>query len=213
MEFLKEISGLLGGGATLLALFTLVWQSKSAKSLQILKEDGQKRLKKVENKLDQERVQREYQHQISKSTYEMIFERRISVYEELQSLKNKHYKYINESPLAKTEDVIETSYTHFIECRRIIENNKLLISEDLSVLYEEWYELALPYFVKMGEDGFEAHYSSHDDARRAQDVYDAQFSSRNAIVDNTADKMDLVFVQVENDIRNIRRAIVHSFPV
>ncbi|QUM76741.1 hypothetical protein HWV00_11140 [Moritella sp. 24] len=219
---LDNLLPILGGsGAVVIALSS--WLGKVSASRIIEKEKSELNLElqkvKDENKLILNRLDaelqknmqnKEHHYQVSKSTYEMIFDKRVSVYGELLELKNSYYKYINEHPLSETEDGIEESFTYFMKCRGIIELNKIYVSEELITKYSIWYDLALDSLVKLGKDGYKAHGQAHSDVQNFHNVHDAQFPARNKLVIDTKDSMELLFKQVEFDLQRIRKTISHS---
>ncbi|MGF1850530.1 hypothetical protein L4C44_01395 [Vibrio satsumensis] len=208
MGFLKEFSDYLGGGAAILALCTLLWQFWSARNLQKYKNESQSSLKALEHEFSVEMQKRDHSHQISKSTYEMNFDRKVSVYTELLKLKQDYSKFKNENPLADDElESPDIFYNYFIQCKVIIEREKLYISDDLASLYDSWYSVAVKYFKKAGIEGIAVHGLAYTNEENEMNIYDAQQESRWELVHETFPLMDSVFDQIEYDVKIIRKII------
>ncbi|HCG7969488.1 TPA: hypothetical protein NJ499_004693 [Vibrio parahaemolyticus] len=208
MEFLKEIGDYLGGGAAVLAIGTLLWQFISAKKLQAYKSESQNKLKSMEHEFSIEIQKKDHYHQISKSTYEMIFNKKVSVYTELLGLKQEYSKFKNENPLADdAEECIEIYYNYFIKCKLLIEKEKLYVSNDLACLYDLWYNDAVQYFKLAGVHGFAVHGQAYTERENEMNIYDAQEPARWELVQNTFSKMESIFDQIEFDVKVIRKII------
>ncbi len=177
------------------------------KELQQLKDSNLANLKSMERELQVELQKRDHYHQISKSTYEMNFERKVKVYTELLLLNQKFFRFMNESPLADEPECTETYYGYFEQCKTLIEKEKLYVSSKLAERYELWYQKALPYFKQAGLDGYAVHGFAHTDEENKQNIYDAQEPARYDLVCETFKEMQAIFEQVEIDVASIRRII------
>ena len=181
-------------------------KSKSARDIESLRADYQKEIRVLDEKFKLEVLKFENHLQVSKSTCEIIFDKKVEVYGSLMALRNKYYRYKNESVMVQDDplDAIETFYTCFMECKSILEDNSLYISEALSSLYDEWMDIAIKHFKQESVDGHEVHGMAYTDEENQQNIHDAQFSARNALVNDTQDLMEQIFNQINDDIRKIR---------
>ena len=184
-------------------------KSQSAKDIEDLRAEYQKEIRGLDEKFKLEVLKFENHLQVSKSTYEIIFDKKVEVYASLMTLRNKYYRYKNESVMVEEDpaDVIETFYTFFINCKSILEDNALYISEDLSLLYDEWMGLAIKHFKQESVDGYEVHGMAYTDDKNQQNIHDAQFSARNLLVNDTQGLMEQIFAQIKDDLKKIRMLV------
>ncbi|MGR6862569.1 hypothetical protein ACU5EH_20865 [Aliivibrio salmonicida] len=183
------------------------YRSKSLKEIEELKKEYQKELRSLDNKFQLNLLKVENQLQISKSTYELLFDNKVSIYKALSELRLKYFRYKNENALIEEDpaDAIETFYMYFVQCKTLLEDNALYISPQLSIRYDKWMSEASKCFKQESADGLDVHglaYTSHENM---MNVYDAQFHARNALVNNTQELMESIFEQVNSDLGIIRR--------
>jgi hypothetical protein len=81
---------------------------------------------------------------ISQKTYQKLFEKKIEVYQRLvkEVIKNKRERneYIDISELIGSDDFDYSDYYYFFETiRKIIDENRLYISNNLTEKYEKFY--------------------------------------------------------------------------
>ena len=87
---IENIIAVLGGGTLLItALSSWLGSLWSKRILMNEKTELELKIKEIEQSLKIEALRHDYQFQLSKSTYEMIFNKKINAYSELLSLKNK----------------------------------------------------------------------------------------------------------------------------
>jgi hypothetical protein len=145
---------------------------------------------------------------ISRPTLEKIFAKKVEVYTELSKISNEFTRYKNESHQLEHgdlfEDVAEQFSGFFARSREVIESNKLYISGELSLRYDEWYSSAHPYYKKSVLDGYEAHQNSFDDDDGRMRVYCSELGAISEMVGKTMPQMEAIFVQIDSDISKIR---------
>lgn len=214
------ISVLGGAGIVVTGLATYLGKLLSDKSLlrekvhletalQNAQNEHQTSIKLLEKELQLELVKKDQFHQISKSTFENIFNRKIDVYSNLLKIKIDYDKFRYEDG---SFDFIDPTYeflSHFELFRKSIEENRLYISNDLSKKYDEWYLEAAPYLRKLEEVEFniQAHAGASEDKDLYHDIWSEQAPIIHDLVENTIEKMGLVIKQIDYDVENIRDSV------
>lgn len=182
------------------------YKTKSLIEIEELKNDYHQELRSLNERFQLNLLKVENQLQISKSTYELLFDKKVSTYKALVELRLKYFRYKNESALVEEDpaDTIETFYTYFVQCKTLIEDNALYISPELSIQYDKWMNEAIKCFKQESTDGLEVHGQAYTNEENAMNVHNAQFPARNALVNNTQELMESIFEQVNTDLRIIR---------
>jgi len=182
------------------------YKTKSLMDIEALKMQYQEELRSLDEKFQLKLLKAENHLQISKSTYELLFDKKVLAYKELMELRLKYYRFKNESVLVEEDpaDAIEIYYTYFIQCKTLLENNALYISPELATRFSNWMVLATECFKQESIDGYEVHGLAHTNEENAQNVYFAQFPARNALVNQTQGLMEEVFEQIDIDLSAIR---------
>lgn len=182
-------------------------KGKLDRDLQRLKDDHAKELKLIETEFQLELLKKDQFHQISKSTYEKIFEKKIKIYTKLLDLKMSFKSLVEESHVTEVDDPTYEFYPYFTECRAIIERNKLYITKELSQKFDHWLDKASPYFKKANLAGNQAHKDPCADQDRYQNIIDAQNPIHANLIIDTMDELQAVFRQVDEDVAKIRYKI------
>lgn len=177
------------------------------RELQYVKNTHTKELKLIEKELKLELSKKDQFHQISKSTYEKIFETKIYLYTGLLDLKVKFYAFCNESHVTEVDDQTYDFYNLFSECRRSIESNKLYISEELSKKFDSWRDKAAPYLKEANLEGYRAHEWAPGSPDDYQNIIDAQSPVHAKMIMETMSEMEAIFEQVDIDVAKIRHKI------
>jgi hypothetical protein len=213
---IEHIISVLGGAGLLITALSAylgkVWsnralvreKNKLEASLLELKNRHALELKNIEQLLKLEILKRDQFHQISKQTFESVFEKKIEIYNALLNFKVEFYKFNNENH--DFEEPTAEYHTLFKKCRKIIESNQLYISEDLSAAYNNWYTKALPYLKRANIDGFDA-YENRDGDNEGNCVWVAQSPIFSEMNENTANEMNKILAQIERDISVFRTNI------
>ena len=163
----------------------------------------------IENKLQLEMMKQNQFHQISKTTFEKIFETKVEIYTNLLNLKidfNKFYKESHELKVGE-HDPTEHIYAMFMKCREMLESNKLYISPELSNKYDLWYSKALPLLQEANVEGYHAHGMAYTERENRQNICDAQNPIFAQMTIETLAEMLDIFVQVDRDIALLREHI------
>lgn len=214
---IENILSVLGGaGLVAVGLATFLGKLISDRALQGQKSDIERKFQQAENDhatsikilekdIQIEMVRRDQFHQISKSTFENIFNRKIEVYSSLLRLKTDYDKFQYESGTFDIIDPTSDFLSHFNLFRKSIEENRLYISNELSQKYDDWYMEAAQYFRKMEEEEYAVMSSSGEIDH--EEVWMAQVPIIHDLVSNTGKKMALVLTQIEHDVREIRERV------
>jgi len=175
--------------------------------LQKSKHQHETAIKSLEKDFQIEMIKKDQFHQISKSTFQDIFDNKIKIYTNLLKLKVEFDKLRYEDG---TTEIFNPSYnfaSHFNLFRENIENNRIYISNELSDKYDAWYHDATPYFRKMNEIEFEIEAQSGDSQIDSvmNEIFFQQSPIVNELVNNTIEKMTDIIDQIEKDVQLIRR--------
>jgi hypothetical protein len=171
--------------------------------------EHQTSIKLLEKELKLELVKKDQFHQISKSTFENIFNKKIDVYSSLLIIKTNYDKFRYEDGSFEFIDPTYDFLSHFKLFRKSIEENRLYISNDLSDKYDDWYLEAALYFRQLEETEFniQAHAGGTDNRVVNEEVWEAQEPINQNLVNNTIEKMALIIKQIELDVRKIRESV------
>ncbi|MGO3344840.1 MAG: hypothetical protein ACTIM4_07895 [Marinomonas sp.] len=202
--FIIGLSGLFG--KLLSSRLIEGYKTQSLKDIEGLKNVYQKDLRNLDEKFQLNLLKVENQLQISKSTYELLFDNKVSAYKLLVELRLKYFRYKNENAMVEEDpaDAIEAFYTYFVQCKTLIEDNALYISPQLSIRYDEWMEKATKCFKQESTDGLEVHGLAYTQHENGENIHNAQFPARNALVNQTQELMENIFEQVNADLSIIR---------
>lgn len=216
----ENIIAVLGGvGVVVTGLSTFLGKLVSEKSilrekiklqaeLQSQKEKHEHDLKLLEKDLQVNLAKSERFSQISKTTFENIFSKRIDVYSKLTTLRTEYYAFINEGhEIEVDDDAIGGFQSLFSKCRNLIEDNRLYISSELSKAYDAWLSVASPFYKEVNISGYEIHLSSYDDGQRYNEFMAAEAVIFSRMIRATIEEMTKVFDQIENDVELMRDAI------
>jgi len=217
IEHIIEVLG--GAGALVMGLSTYLGKLWADKSL--LKEGGilKTKLKEMENKhlmeikllekaLQLELAKKDQFHQISKTTYESLFDKKISIYSDLLKLKMDYDRFKNESGSFEYIDPTNEFLSHFKLFKEKIEENRLYISNEISEKYDAWYKQAAPYFQRIEEVEVSAYANQSPSTKvepSPQDIWENQEPIICELVSDTFEKMSQVISQIDSDVREIRR--------
>lgn len=201
------VTGLATYLGKLLADRSLLKEKAALESLlQKAKSDHEMSIKMLEKDVRLELVKKDQFHQISKTTFENIFNKKIEIYSNLLKLKTNYERFRYESGSFDFVDPSDDFLSHFNLFRKNIESNRLYISNDLSDKYDSWYLDAAQYFRKIEEVEFNI--SLHSFNGIESDYHEAIWSEQSpiisALVANTLSKMTEVIEQIEADVKQIR---------
>ncbi len=177
------------------------------RELQYVKDTHAKEIKLIETELQLELSRKDQFHQISKATYEKIFETKVTIYTNLLNLKVKFYSFTDESHVPEVDDPTDDFFNLFIECRKNIESNKLYISEELSNRFDKWRDKASPYLKKANIEGYHAHEFSYNPEDCYHNVNKAQHPIHTEMIIETMNEIKAIFNQVDIDVAKMRHKI------
>lgn len=185
-------------------------KSKFETDLKILENKHSMSIKLLEKDLALELIKKDQFHQISKSTYENLFNKKIAVYSNLLKLKTDYDRFQNESGTFEYIDPTNQILSHFSLFKKEVEDNRLYISNELSDNYDNWYEQAAPFFQRIESAEMDLHansrFSSNSEVH-PQDVWDVQEPIFEEFVTNTFDKMTTVINQITLDVKEIKNSM------
>ena len=183
-------------------------------NLQKTKDDHLMSIKLLEKNLQLELAQKDQFHQISKTTFENIFNTKIDVYSNLLKLKTNYDNFRHENGSLEMYDPTDEILSHFNLFRKKIEENRLYISNDLSEKYDDWYLKAAPYLKEMDSVGI-THQMLRDNLdatpdkqqRLDEEMYEEIQSIIYNLINSTTEKMDVLIRQIETDVKKIRSSV------
>jgi len=155
------------------------------------------KIEHVKAELKESEKQTEHFHQISQSTYQKLFEKKIEVY---QMLINENIKYENENSKANIEFHTEYGaidgdfypyYSYFIRVQNIVKKYRLYISNKLSDYFNEIPSSSL-FNIDMGEN--------NQDGSAMQEGYMKLYKESNKAFEK-------FWEQLNEDIKIIRKKI------
>ena len=187
-------------------------KSHFATELKTLENNHKTAIKLLEKDLALELNKKDQFHQISKGTYENLFNKKIAVYTQLLKLKTDFDHFQHESGRFEYIDPTSDILSHFTLFKEKIENNRLYISNELSDKYDNWYKQASPFYQKLETVEMEIKinaYSNENIAPQAvtQNIFHAQYPILEKLIHESYDKMNEVIEQIEEDVKSIKTSI------
>lgn len=208
------------GGASLLitglsAFLGKVWSKRIIlkekasieKDIQEMRAHHDKELKLLEANIQLETLRKDQFHQVSKSTFESIFNRKIELYSDLLKISIEFKRFARESIYSEIDDPTDDLWDYQRKIRDLIEGNRLYVTEALFQKYSAWYEKAVPYLKQADVDGYEAHGQAHTEEENYFNVSAAQHASYAKLVSETDAEFASILDQVDQDIDGLRRNI------
>jgi hypothetical protein len=175
-----------------------IWATK------LMEKDKSKYIKEIEtlkNELQTKMTKMEHFHKISEQTYQSLFNAKIATYNDLLYEKTEYYKIINEDETFEMMDYPpEVYYNFFVKIRKIIDENRLYISNELSDKYDKLYYKIAPYIRKLELDEY------HAEANNVPS-HDFQENTYHDMVSNTSDELSEVLKQIDVDVKQIKSKI------
>jgi hypothetical protein len=182
-------------------------KAKFAAEIKVLENNHSMAIKLLEKSLQLELAKKDQFHQISKSTYENLFNTKIAVYSQLLKLKTDYDRFQNESGSFEHIDPTEQILSHFKLFKEKIEDNRLYISNELSDKYNVWNVDAGPFFQRLEAAEMEVYaYGGFESDKNslAAAIWDVQEPIIKELVAETFVKMTAVIQQIEKDVKNIK---------
>lgn len=182
-------------------------RSSIDEKLQDMRSSHEKSLKIIEANIQLEILKKDQFHQISKSTFESIFNRKIDLYSELLKISVEFRKFARESIYSEIDDPTDQLWGFQQSTRELIEKNRLYVSEDLFDIYVIWYEKAVGHLKKANIAGYEAHGQAYTEEENLMNIFYAEHPEYAELVFNTNDEFVAILDQVERDIDRLRKNI------
>jgi len=175
-----------------------IWANK------LMEEDKTRYTKEIEtlkNELQTKMTKMEHFHKISEQTYQTLFNAKIATYNDLLYEKTEYYKILNEDETFEMMDYPpEVYYDFFTKIRKIIDENRLYISNELSDKYDKLYFKIAPYIRKLGLDEYHAESNNVP-------AHDFQKSTYHDMVSKTSKESSAVLDQIDIDVKQIKSKI------
>ncbi len=215
----NNILATLGGASLLItglsAFLGKVWSKRIImtekasieKDIQKMRAHHDRELKFLEANIQLELLRKDQFHQISKSTFESIFNRKIELYSDLLKVSIEFRRFARESIYSEIDDPTDDLWDYQRKIRDLIESNRLYVTEALFEKYSVWYEKAVPYLKQADVDGYEAHGQAYTDEENELNVFYAQQPSYAKLVSETDAEFASILDQVDRDIDSLRRNI------
>jgi hypothetical protein len=172
------------------------------KELQSQKERHSLEIELLNYKLKHELLKKDQFHQISKSTYENLFNKKVSVYSELIKLKNDYDKFSNESGTFEYINPTIDFLTHFNLFKENIEENRLYITNELSDAFDNWYKKSSAYFQRI--EAVEFNLSTRSETIESDVIWLQQEPIIRDLISNTMSEMMVILDQINKDVSDIR---------
>lgn len=207
-----------GGGLLIIGLSTFlgrVWSKRIImkekasieNDINELRAHHDKELKLLEANIQSELLRKDQFHQISKSTFESIFDKRIDLYSELLKTSLEFRRFAREGVYLEIDDPTETLWEYHSIIRDLIENNRLYVTKALFEKYSAWYEKAVPYLKEADVNGYQAHIRADTDQERELSILIAQLPIFGELISETKAEFASILEQVDRDIDELRRNI------
>lgn len=192
----------LGGSSAIVfglsAWIGKIWANK------LMEKDKTKYTKEIEtlkDELQTKMTKMEHFHKISEQTYQTLFNAKIATYNDLLYEKTEYYKILNEDEVFEMMDYPpEVYYDFFIKIRKIIDKNRLYISNELSDKYDKLYFKIAPYIRKLGLDEYHAEANN-------MPIHDFQESTYHDMVSQTSKESSDMLDQIDIDVKQIKSKI------
>ena len=192
----------LGGSSALVfGLSSFIGKIWANKLMEKDKSKYTQEIEKLKNELQTNITKMEHFHQISEQTYQALFNAKIDTYNKLLYEKIEYYKIINEDEAFEIMDYPpEVYYDFFKKIRKIIDENRLYISNELSNKYDKLYYKIAPFIRKLDLDEYYA------DANNVNSK-DFQENTYHDMVSKTSKEMDELLKQIDVDVKQIKTKI------
>ena len=173
-----------------------------------LEKQTQESLKRVEAEFQLELLKKDQLHQISKPTFEAIFNKKIELYSELLSICIGIRQYLDEGDYSGKDDRERELFYFQCKIKTLIGSHRLYVSNDLFAKYSIWHYRCLPHlkdinWVDYARESPKYPGSIMDDVG----VYIHQSPLIEKLVNSTHDSFLEVISQIEKDIDLLRNSI------
>jgi hypothetical protein len=148
---IENIISVLGGAGVLVTgLATYLGKFWADKSLLREKSKLQGDIKVLENTLQLEIIKRDQYHQISKSTFEKLFDEKVNIYTGLLAVCLEYKKFELENGFNEVFDYNYNAALSFVNImKKEIESKRLYVSDPLIQKFNSWYLKASIFYRKL----------------------------------------------------------------
>lgn len=175
--------------------------------LELLRLEHSKEMDRIQNEFKTEFLRYETYTSISKEKYQQLFDRRVSVYESLLSLKKEIEDSIADN--AEWLEVHDDDPSHFTDAvkkiNEITQSNTMLISNSLAVISNELYEKSMRVF---GDAKVASFFADMHGNGEGQEHYEAVMNAENSVLrkmlSECGDLYGEWFKQLDADLSTIR---------
>jgi len=205
---IEHIISVLGGGGVLITgLATYLGKFWADKSLLQEKSKLEGDIKLLEKDLQLELTKRDQYHQISKPTFEKLFDKKIKIYTRLLTICLAYKKFSCESGFNKIFDYQFDSALEYVNLmKKEIEDNRLYVSEALVKKFNSWYLKASEYYRDLEIKEIEVQQNVGLDGEYIHEkVSKAQEETIRQMLTKTDTELNEVFLQIEVDASEFRK--------
>jgi hypothetical protein len=174
-------------------------REKSALEAEILSlgNSHDSKMKLLEKDLQLEILRKDHFHQISKTTYQSIFESKIKIYSSLLNFKVEFNKLYDESHITATQDPTDDFRSLFMRCREMLEFNKLYISKELADKFDRWRKKASPLLKLADIEGYHANGMAYTEKDNQYNIWEAQLPIFSQMIHETMPEMEEILEQID----------------
>jgi len=196
------------GGSTVVVFGLSSWLGKIWADRLMEKEKAKytQEIEKLKHELETKIIKIEHFHQVSESTYQELFKKKIEVYNKLLHEKIEYFKIIHEDAGFELQDYpLEVYHNFYSKTKSIINDFRLFISNELSDKYDELYFKTSPYIVKLGIEEYYVEMSqlSSEEAHYALDS--KQQSIYREMITDTSKEMEAFLNQIDEDVKQLKK--------
>jgi hypothetical protein len=218
-NIIKVISGVIFVITALLTfigkiVFTKIIEREKAtlqEKLETLKTGHAKDLEILKSNFQVEFIKRDQFHQISKSTFEKLFDQKIKTYTRLLSIQKNYDKLTKESCSGEFIDSTKEISQYYESLKKELEENSLYISNELSDKFDNWYFIASSFFQDIDKVQYEGQQDGNTKTSETESIQQAMYDKREYIMSNlisaTDVQMSALLQQISDDIKEIRKSI------
>jgi hypothetical protein len=207
---IENIISVLGGAGVLVTgLATYLGKFWADKSLLQEKSKLKGDIKLLEKTLQLELIKRDQYHQISKSTFEKLFDEKVSIYTGLLAICLEYKKFELENGFNEVFDYHYEGALSFVNLmKKEVENKRLYVSEPLIQKFNSWYLKASIFYRKLEVIEIEIQRDIGSEAPGVKEkISEAQKETIREMLLETATELNGVFEQIELDASEFRKSM------
>jgi len=194
------------GGASVIIFALSSWLGKvwANRIMQNEKQAFKKSFEAMKEDFQRETTKREMFHQISQKCYEGLFSKKVETYTSLIKQKTEYSKTIHQDETFELHDYPPRVYhNYFIGVQKIIDANRLYISNELSAAFDTLYFKISPYIRASGI--LKAY--GEESNQHWEDIAANQDEKLTEMISKTSNELDAFNKQIDNDVDELRKWI------